>query len=381
MTSLSRTASARPFRGASAVAVSLLAAASALAIACSDDASPSGGQAAAGAAGSAQGGSDAGGKGGSSAGQSGGGTDQGGGRAGSAGQPDIPVERAWSTVDLPEGVTSMSKVSGANGELWGLAAEPDDEKASSAWHWKDAAWEKSYTFEFGLGACGASGIHAMDDGSVWIITSCTKNKVWSFDGSSWSEHEGTSFGVTSTYAVWGTSGEDVWVGSQTNFSALNLNHFDGKGWDSVSGAGKEGVFSFSGDEKKVWLVGGSALYAGDVDGVKAVSTGLSKVSDVWAGSATDVFAVGEAGGIAHFDGKAWSEQTSGTEKRLSTVWGFGPKDVWAGGTDSNTVRHYDGKEWSDAGEGAPKTAQHLFGGAKDEMWAVSDGKLFRLAPK
>ncbi len=58
----------------------------------------------------------------------------------------------------------------------------------------------------------------------------------------------------------------------------------------------------------------------------------------------DVWAVGQAGTILHFDGIKWSPVDSGTGENLKAVWTLGPKDAWAMG---ERVRlHWDGERWT-----------------------------------
>ena len=42
---------------------------------------------------------------------------------------------------------------------------------------------------------------------------------------------------------------------------------------------------------------------------------------VWGSSATDVFVVGDAGTVLHYDGSAWSKMNCGTSANLKGVWG------------------------------------------------------------
>lgn len=70
------------------------------------------------------------------------------------------------------------------------------------------------------------------------------------------------------------------------------------------------------------------------------------LNDVWTVSGSDIFAVGQAGVILHYNGNQWNIMDSGTEKDLYGVWGFpnvsdGTADVYAVGS-GGTILHYDG---------------------------------------
>jgi hypothetical protein len=96
--------------------------------------------------------------------------------------------------------------------------------------------------------------------------------------------------------VWGSGPDDVWaVGGQVD-SPLVL-HGDGARWTPVG------------------VEGNSLLWS------------------VYGFSATDVYAVGEAGLILHFDGSSWTRVVSGTDLLLYGVWGSSGDDVWIVGGD------------------------------------------------
>src|SRR5580704_10916791 len=66
---------------------------------------------------------------------------------------------------------------------------------------------------------------------------------------------------------------------------------------------------------------------------------------VWASGNSDVWAVGAAGTVIHFDGQSWTPFASGTTENLTGLSGTGPGDVWATG-DNGSVLHWDGAAWS-----------------------------------
>src|SRR4029079_10686070 len=74
------------------------------------------------------------------------------------------------------------------------------------------------------------------------------------------------------------------------------------------------------------------------------SHGLSNVlTGVWAAGPTDVFAVGDAGLLLHYDGTTWAASSLTTDW-VGAVWGRNGHDVYA--LSSAGFLHYDGTTWT-----------------------------------
>ncbi len=95
--------------------------------------------------------------------------------------------------------------------------------------------------------------------------------------------------------------------------------------------------------------------------------------DVFSLAPNDVWAVGEAGVMLHFDGRGWRDVDPGVPSGgwLQRIYGFAWNDVYAGG--GNGVIHFDGASWSPvaAAGAAPVTA--LGGSGPDNIWASFEG--------
>jgi len=59
---------------------------------------------------------------------------------------------------------------------------------------------------------------------------------------------------------------------------------------------------------------------------------------VWGSGLTDVYAVGNAGTVLHFDGTTWKAMDSGAQTALVRVWGAGPSDVYVVGAGGTILR-------------------------------------------
>ncbi|MGZ3424371.1 MAG: WD40/YVTN/BNR-like repeat-containing protein [Polyangiales bacterium] len=92
----------------------------------------------------------------------------------------------------------------------------------------------------------------------------------------------------------------------------------------------------------------------------------------WGANDRDVWAVGLAGTIAHYDGSTWSTVDSGTKSTLFGVWGSSEKDVWAVGA-KDTVLHFDGAHWTASQTGLCLELHAVFGTGPSDVWAVGSG--------
>jgi hypothetical protein len=128
-------------------------------------------------------------------------------------------------------------------------------------------------------------------------------------------------GIQRLTAVWGTSGDDLWVGTLS----AELLHFDGSGWSKV---GQLGGVTCSRREaiEHIWGAG----------------------SHVWVSTAAE---------LARWDGSEmttfgnWTCTSNTSADRISNVWGTAPDDVFIAVTGGNVqppcgaafVVHYDGE--------------------------------------
>jgi hypothetical protein len=93
----------------------------------------------------------------------------------------------------------------------------------------------------------------------------------------------------------------------------------------------------------------------------------ANVRAMWGASASDVFAVGLAGRILHFDGARWTAMPSGTAAGLLGVWGTSRWNVYAVG-DSGTVLRYDGNRWNRLRGPTANRFLRTVWGRNDTLW-------------
>jgi photosystem II stability/assembly factor-like uncharacterized protein len=83
----------------------------------------------------------------------------------------------------------------------------------------------------------------------------------------------------------------------------------------------------------------------------------------------DVWAVGNAGTIMHFNGAVWTRIDSPVKSNLSAVWGSAPNDIWAVG-DLGTILHFRGHAWHSVESGTTHDLIHIWGTSSDDIWAI-----------
>ena len=66
---------------------------------------------------------------------------------------------------------------------------------------------------------------------------------------------------------------------------------------------------------------------------------------IWGPNAGDVWAAGDDGGVAHFNGQGWQSMRTGTTNELRGIWASGPRDVWVVG-DNGTIMRMTGTAWT-----------------------------------
>jgi len=127
----------------------------------------------------------------------------------------------------------------------------------------------------------------------------------------------------------------------------------------------------------VWTVGyeattlaGTLLHWNGAAWSADTSTARPPMFDVWGSGPTDLWAMGDQGTILHGNGSTWLATASGTTSTFNGIWGSGPRDVWAI-EFPGTMRHWNGTAWSTAPRAAGKLVA-VWGSGPHDVWAVGD---------
>jgi len=91
---------------------------------------------------------------------------------------------------------------------------------------------------------------------------------------------------------------------------------------------------------------------------------------IWGSSTTDLYVVGVAGTILHYNGNLWRKQDSGTNHNmLRGIWGSSSTDIYAVGSGM-TIMHSNGSTWMVQKTGTPYIFQSIWGSSGTDVFAV-----------
>ena len=312
----------------------------------------------------------------------------------------------WSTVPNPGGARLLSVAAITANDAWAVGSSTAGSAVTL--HWDGAQW----TDVPNTGNAGLSGVAALGAADVWAVG----GNAIHWQGNTWTPTPLPAFTSTANTlrGVAARAGNDVWaVGNYgPSFSKSITQHWDGQAWSIVTspqpGTANNlyGVAAAAADE--VWAVGnmydGTAGYfvetliehwngsAWSVVPSPNVTPGDSRLTDVAARAANDVWAVGsshyveEETLVLHYDGTQWSIIPSPTPPgwyvTLAGVAARAADDAWAVGhyrlndssPEQTLVLHWDGTTWSiipspNVGTDRNKLTA-VAAVAADDVWAV-----------
>lgn len=90
---------------------------------------------------------------------------------------------------------------------------------------------------------------------------------------------------------------------------------------------------------------------------------------IWGTSSSDLWSVGAAGTILHWDGQSWVATPSGTSQTINRVFAAPGGDVWAVGNSGTVLRFRQGA-WASVPSSVQSHLTAIFGSAANDLWAV-----------
>jgi hypothetical protein len=194
-------------------------------------------------------------------------------------------------------------------------------------------------------------------------------RTWEYSPGGWSEVDVRPLPLIRR--VWGQEADDLYATSDDgrvwrwdgmklaemdSLTEINLQGIWGSSPSDIHVAGVRGIWHWDGQSwKQTW---------------KPWRGGIAFGLELWGSGPDDVWAVGSDGAMVHFDGTDWVRVSGVTEQNLRSVWGSGPDDVYVGG-DKVLVR-FDGEQWSAVPGFKRLNVHQLWGSGPDDIWAATD---------
>jgi hypothetical protein len=168
--------------------------------------------------------------------------------------------------------------------------------------------------------------------------------------------------------VWAFSPADVWFVD----GGAEVHRYDGTGFSTLQTPASGVCCIFARSASDVWLCAGNQALHYDGAAFTAMdvtaATGLDGLTDIWASSPSDVWAVGDDAIIAHYDGTDWSKTIAGSPFKTS-IWGSGPTDIYA--LDTFDLVHYDGTKWSEVSSDETRGGDQVWGTGASDVWLMN----------
>ncbi|MCP4713729.1 MAG: hypothetical protein GY868_01325, partial [Deltaproteobacteria bacterium] len=247
---------------------------------------------------------------------------------------------------------------------------------------------------------GLLSVWGIDDENVFIGAN-THRTIYHFNGSGWNKISSNTINGNTIAGFWGESVNRIWtpgslkviLGYEYNMQYLDIDSSDAN--KAVNQPSTEYRMNLNGvwgsSESNVYVVGeyGCKISWGScIDGTEsniihtsewkgdftAVDTGsTATLYAIWGTAANDIFAVGAAGTVLHYDGSAWAAMaTPANTPDLKAVWGLSGASVYAVG-NGGTILYYDGSTWAEQTSDTTEDLTGIWGAASDDIYITGTG--------
>ena len=153
----------------------------------------------------------------------------------------------------------------------------------------------------------------------------------------------------------------MWIAGENGF----VERWDGNRWHGFY-VGRSTLDYVAGTaEDDLWFGGGALLWHWDGTQWTRERTPLPRSNAAHALATNDAWMVGDDGGVARWDGNAWTIVPSGTTEDLNGVWATATNDVWAVGR-AGTVLRWQGTSWQPVSVPPSSETKTLLG-----VWAAN----------
>jgi hypothetical protein len=223
--------------------------------------------------------------------------------------------------------------------------------------------------DLGLVATNLHGVY-QDDAANLAVAVGESGTVVRHDFTGWLAPQ--LVGAANIRAVTGV-GSTVFIAS--NGLAVSANDGASFGGFQLAGTAYNGLWATSATD--AWAVGdGGAIAHYNGTWTPSTSFGTKQLNAIWGSSNTDIFVVGNAGTIGHFDGGAWTAMTSPVPQNLNAVWGSSGSDVFVAG-GAGVILHYDGTSWHRLTSGTGQDLNAVGGTSHADVFVGGRGTLLK----
>ncbi len=216
------------------------------------------------------------------------------------------------------------------------------------------------------------------DGDGRLVGVGESARTWQYDTGGWKEIDPRPRPLIRS--VWGLKADDLYAVSEhgkvwrwdgvrlaemDSLTEINLGGIWGSSPSDIHVAGVRGIWHWDGHTwKQTW---------------ETWRGGVAFGFEMWGSGPQDIWAVGSDGSMVHFDGSEWGRITGVTKKNLRAIWGSGPNDVYVGGDE--TLVHFDGEQWVAVPGFKRLRVNQLWGSGSSDVWAATDQGLLHFDGK
>jgi hypothetical protein len=254
----------------------------------------------------------------------------------------------------------------------------------------------------GAGLMIVKAAHNGDD-PIWAIAGTSLTDVWFADGTNCAGHwNGSAFATpagppaatTYAYSVYPLAPGEALVGTEQGIVAhafynasatfsFSANTVDYYTLTQVAPADTPLYALFAAQANDAWVGGGGTIlgssgndgllyhYTGTYASSDPGTTPKSVIHGIWGASASNVWQVGDAGAISHWNGSAWTALPAPTPFGLLSISGVAANDIWAVGA-AGVMVHWDGVKWTPDARPTTGNLNDVWATAADDIWAVGD---------
>lgn len=273
------------------------------------------------------------------------------------------VPRAFNVVDDGTGWLEPSAATAFAGPVWVSPAGTIYTTSSDSQYVASFGQDR---FDTKVGSEGRGKRLAVRGNEVFA-GSINNGGTYRWNGSSWVQdisYVPLTVGVgpnNETYGIdsYGSgSGDGLWL------------YTPGSGWQNTAPTETGHAISVAG-VGDVWFVRQDntlVQYAGTLP--MTVHSSIGAVADVYAAAHDDIYAVGGAGIIQHYNGSGWTQLTSSTTQELLGVWGRSPTDIYAWG--DSVLLHSDGATWTSVTALQDTKILDLWATSLTDIWVITE---------